>query len=124
MTKELFTEWVTKLDRQMKLKCRQIAMLVDNCTTHPSIDLENIEHILLPPSTTSITQQMNGGVIKNVKYVYRKTLASHQLATAEDKVPFVGNILDLMVTLKSVWSLVAQATSQNCFCSAGFIAPT
>ena len=71
MTKELFTEWLTKLDRQMKLKCRQSAMLVDNCTAHPSIDLEHIELILLPPSTTSITQQMNGGVIKNVKYVHR-----------------------------------------------------
>ena len=123
MTRELFTEWLTKLDRQMKLKRRKIAMVVDNCTAHPSIDLENIELIFLPPNTTSITQPMDGGVIKNLRYFYRKTLASRRLAAAEDKVPFVWNILDAILTLKNAWSLVAQATIENCFRSAGFIAP-
>ena len=40
MTRELFTEWLMKLDRQIKLKHRKIAMVVDNCTIHPSIGIQ------------------------------------------------------------------------------------
>ena len=39
-TRELFTEWLMKLDMQIKLKHRKIAMVVDNCTTHPLIGIQ------------------------------------------------------------------------------------
>ena len=40
MTRELFTEWLAKLDRQIKLKHRKIAMVVDDCTTYLSIGIQ------------------------------------------------------------------------------------
>ena len=40
MTRELFTEWLTKLDRQIKLKHRKIAMVVNKCTTYLSIGIQ------------------------------------------------------------------------------------
>ena len=40
MTRELFTELLTKLDRQIKLKHRKTAMVVDNCTTYLSIGIQ------------------------------------------------------------------------------------
>ena len=89
MTSDLFENWVRKLDNRMRLKNRKIALIIDNCPAHPVINnLQNVELVFLPPNTTSVTQPMDGGIIKNMKLHYRRIVSSRRLAAAENDVPW------------------------------------
>lgn len=50
----------------------QIILMVDNCTAHCKMTLNNIKLVFLPPNTTSVLQPMDQGVIKCLKGYYRK----------------------------------------------------
>lgn len=79
----------------MRLVNRKIVLVVDNCPAHPVVELTNIELVFLPPNTTSHTQPMDSGIIKNLKYHYRHALAVRRLeATEDDAPPFNWNLLD------------------------------
>ena len=57
MNSEIFEEWVRKLDRKFRADDRNIALIIDNCSAHPSIsNLTNVQLVFLPPNTTSILQ--------------------------------------------------------------------
>ena len=88
MTRALFEDWMKKLDRRMRLESRQIALLVDNCPVHPSIERSNVELIFLPPNTTSVPQSMDADIIKIHKFYYRFILANRRLKTADNDTPF------------------------------------
>ena len=49
----LFDEWVKELDRKFEGQNRKVALIVDNCPAHPSIEegLKAVEVIFLPPNT-------------------------------------------------------------------------
>ena len=81
----LFKEWLVQLDNCMGLKERKLCMVIDNCPAHPTVELENIELVFLPPNTTSHTQPMDGGIIRNLKFHYRHILANRRLQAAESK---------------------------------------
>ena len=52
MTSVLFEEYVHKLDSQMVSQNRNIALIVDNCPSHPKIqNLRSITLIFLPPNS-------------------------------------------------------------------------
>ena len=56
MNGEIFTQYVTKLDRRKKRDNRKIALIVDNCTAHPT-DIQGLQAVklcFLPPNTTKI----------------------------------------------------------------------
>ena len=72
MDGDLFTEWVKELDNKCLAEDRKIALIVDNCPSHPLINnLAAIELIILPPNTTSTSQPMDQGVIRSLKAHYR-----------------------------------------------------
>ena len=124
MTSVLFENWLTDLDKRMRRENRKIAMIIDNCPAHPTVDLTNIDLLFLPPNTTSHTQPMDSGIIKNLKYHYRHILALRRLqSTEEGAAPFSWNLLDSLVALKSAWRRVKVQTVANCFKKAGFIIP-
>ena len=121
MTSTLFDEWMRKLDRKMGGESRKICMVVDNCTAHPAYNYENIELVFLPPGTTSHTQPMDAGVIKNFKFHYRRLLATRRLNAIEAGTPFKWDLLDTMYAIKTAWGRVKQTTVANCFRSRGFV---
>ena len=43
MTNEFFTEWLIKWNRKLSIKSRKIALILDNATCHPKLDLSNTE---------------------------------------------------------------------------------
>jgi hypothetical protein len=53
MTSVIFTEFVTKLNRDILKQNRKILLIIDNCPSHPFIALSNVKLIFLPPNTTS-----------------------------------------------------------------------
>lgn len=121
MTSEFFDEWMRKLDRKMGRAKRKICMVIDNCPAHPVYEYDNIELVFLPPGTTSHTQPMDGGVIKNLKFHYRRILATRRLNAIEGNTQFKWDLLDTMYAIKTSWESVKQTTVANCFCSTGFV---
>ena len=81
----LFEEWVRKIDRRFTAERKKIALVVDNCPAHPSIDnLVSNDLIFLPPNTTSKLQPMGQGVIRSLK-AYYKSLSVRKLIDAIEK---------------------------------------
>ena len=73
MDSSLFEEWVQEQDRKFEHQGRKIALIVDNCPTHPQIsNLKAIHLVFLPTNSTSKTQPMDLGVIRATKAYYRQ----------------------------------------------------
>ncbi|XP_063436430.1 tigger transposable element-derived protein 4-like [Mytilus trossulus] len=73
MTSTFFINWLHQVDKQMNKRKRRIFMIVDNRQPHPHVPgLKSIKLVFLPPNTTSVTQPMDQGVIRNLKLHYRK----------------------------------------------------
>ena len=122
MRSDLFEQYLHKLDRKMKSDTRKTVMLLDNCPAHPHVTLENVELAFLPPNTTSRTQPMDAGVIRNFKLHYRCILASRRLQAAENgREDFKWSLLDCLLAVKSAWSLVTPTTIASCYRNAGFV---
>ena len=68
MTGNILGEWVGKLDSSFRAQDRKVVLSVDNSPAHSEIkNLTEINLILLPPSTTSVFQLMDQGVIRSLK---------------------------------------------------------
>lgn len=75
MVSSLFEDWLRKFDRKMKADKRKVVLIIDNCPAHPAVPgLTNVELVFLPPNTTSVSQPMDGGIIRNLKLYYRKQI--------------------------------------------------
>jgi hypothetical protein len=74
------------LTKKIQHQNRKVAMIIDNCPAHPNVKgLKATKLIFLPPNTTSHTQPMDQGIIKNLKSHYRKQVILRQLQAAEQK---------------------------------------
>jgi hypothetical protein len=98
MTSTSFDEWLLKFDKRMRAEKRNIALILDNCAAHSvnTAAVRNISVYFLPPNTTSKTQPMDAGVIKNLKLHDRIQLERQRLAAHEEGVSFQFDILDSM----------------------------
>ena len=123
MTSEFFTEWLIKWNRKLSMKGRKIALILDNATCHPKLDLSNIELEFLPANTSHL-QPLDQGVIANLKVKYRHLYAIGHLIPALDegrKPDF--NIFNATEVLTQAWDLVTARTIARCFRKAGFKHP-
>ena len=69
MTSKIFEEHLRKLDRQFRFEKRQVAFILDNCSAHSRLtNLTNIT-LFFNHQTTSISQPMDAGVIRNLSFV-------------------------------------------------------
>ena len=76
--------------------------------------------IFLPQNTTSYTQPMDQGIIKNLKNFYRNQVIVKQLDAAEKIEELSVTVLDAMRMLKQSWSMVTTRTIANCYRHGGF----
>jgi hypothetical protein len=57
----------------MFAQTRAVNLSLLNCPAHPHVKgLKSVKLVFLPPNTTSVTQPMDQGVIRNLKLHYRK----------------------------------------------------
>lgn len=63
MTTEIMMSWLKNFDRKMKKQNRKVLLFLDNATSHPKIQLENVRIVFLPPNTTSHCQPLDQGII-------------------------------------------------------------
>ena len=124
MTEKIFSEFLEKLDKRMKKENRNIALVMDNCSSHKPIPLTNIKLVFLPPNATSQLQPLDMGVIHSLKAKYRQKLIRKMLAIFQSKGGFESKDITLyeaIVMLNNSWNEVTVETIQNCFkkCSIG-----
>ncbi|KAK3085826.1 hypothetical protein FSP39_009246 [Pinctada imbricata] len=121
MTSEIFTEWARKLDLQMSKQKRKICLVIDNCPAHPHIkSLKATTIVFLPPNTTSVTQPMDQGIIRNLKVFYRKFVVQRKLRAIDTNSDFTLTVLDALRMLHQAWRSVTMKTIANCYRHAGF----
>jgi hypothetical protein len=85
----------------MQIENRKAFILINNAPCHPKMELSNVKLVFLPPNTTTGTQPLESGIIRNFKVKCRKMLLefllSHEniivLADAIRKVN-VGDAID------------------------------
>ncbi|GBL72153.1 hypothetical protein AVEN_115149-1 [Araneus ventricosus] len=130
MTQEIFLDWLTKRDRQLK---RNVLLLLDNCTAHAiDLNLKHINIVFLPVNMTSLTQPYDQGIIHTLKSFYR-TEMRRNLISVMDKgldgtsILCVSEIakkiscLEALHFIKKAWDEVSDVTIRNCFHHRGFI---
>ena len=66
MTSQIMEEWLTAFNGRMKMQNRHVLLFLDNATCHPHIKLSNVRLAWFPPNTTSVSQPMDQGIIRNV----------------------------------------------------------
>ncbi|XP_043838999.1 tigger transposable element-derived protein 6 [Dromiciops gliroides] len=123
MTRDLFNEWLTKVDAKMKQAERRILMLIDNCSAHNMLPrLERIQVGYLPSNCTAVLQPLNLGVIHNMKVLYRGRLLKQillNLNNNEEKEKI--NIKQAIDMIAGAWWSVKQSTVVKCWQKAGII---
>ncbi|XP_014345928.1 tigger transposable element-derived protein 4-like [Latimeria chalumnae] len=129
MTAFLFQEWLREWDKSLKAQRRRIALIVDNCPTHPTVKLNNIEMMFLPPNVTSLIQPCDQGIFRTLKAHYHRLIVSKLLATIDaadcelsaDKLAKKIDILGAMLLIKEAWDFATSGTIINCFRKSGFL---
>jgi hypothetical protein len=128
MTSVIWNDWLDKLNAEMIRQDRKIALLVDNCSSHPAGDRSNVTVFFLPPNTTSLLQPMDGGIIKAFKDHFRRKMNWNfiQNMVSFKSAPAYGKSIDVLQA--STWAVQAfkslsNSTFQNCFSHCGFCVP-
>ena len=124
MTGKIFVPFMRKMNNQFKAQKRQVAIILDNCSAYPPAELtdfSNIKFFFLPPNTTSASQPMDAGIIKNMKVLYKKRLVKQRLICLEDNSKFSWSLLDALYALKVAWQDVKPSTIQNWFRKTSFV---
>lgn len=119
MTQSIFESWLKRIDRKFQHDKRKVLLFVDNCPAHPVVqahELKAIQLVFLPPSKQ---QPMDKGIIKTLKYHYRRRLVCWFLEDdAQEKVMDM-NLLDCIRELDKSWDDVKPKTISKCFRESG-----
>ena len=86
MTADIFIGWLKELDKKFQRQNHKVVVIVDNCPAHPPVrGLRAVDLVFLPPNSTSHTQPMDQGIIKNLNTFYRNQVIVKQLHVAENR---------------------------------------
>ncbi|KAL8569984.1 hypothetical protein ACOMHN_056416 [Nucella lapillus] len=86
-------------------------------------ELKATELLFLPPNSTSKTQPLDQGIVRNVKLHYQNAHLMQLVAHLDAGIPrkeFSINILQALTMLRDAWDQVLPETISNCFRKAGF----
>uniref|UniRef100_A0A914CZW7 HTH CENPB-type domain-containing protein n=1 Tax=Acrobeloides nanus TaxID=290746 RepID=A0A914CZW7_9BILA len=123
MNHEIFDKWLMNWDDELDVSGRKIVLFVDNFSAHKSnVKLRNITLKFLPENSTSVVQPMDRGIIRNLKFYYRRSLLSEKIKAIDLNKPEKKISLPhaIRMMIKS-WDEVKLSTIQHCFANAGFV---
>ena len=125
MTSEIFSTWLRRFNNMMSLKKKKALLFLDNCSSHPPMDLSHVKLVFLPPNTTSRLQPMDAGIIQAVKTKYRKRMLRHvsveiDECNSAEEVSKNITVLDAIHWLQLAWKELDASTMQKCFARCGF----
>ena len=118
-TSQLFTEFLHTFNNKFKLQNRHVLLFLDNCPSHPDIQLSNVKLAFLPKNTTSKSQPLDQGIIKTLKTHYHKRVrndARIAISDVSDINEFAKkiNIFDAILNTKLAWDAVSPDTVTKC----------
>lgn len=125
MTSEIFIEFLNWLNNMMMTQRRKILLLLDNCPSHPSINLSNVKMVFLPKNTTAHLQPMDQGVIASLKAKYKRLMMTHICLRMKESTSVTDlakkvRIYDAILRTKTAWDEVAPGTLVKCFARCGY----
>lgn len=124
MTRDLFAEWLSELDRDMHKQGRRVLLVVDNCSAHHvQASLTAVTLLFLPPNTTSKVQPLDLGIIRAFKAYYRRRVVERMLIAVDRpaaNLPLRVSLYSALEMVKASWAEVTATCVQNCFRKAGF----
>jgi len=133
MLSGLWYEFLRSLNDEMRINRRHIALISDNCPSHPRpeqppIDytgptpptLTNITLIYLPPNKTAYLQPLDMGIIKSFKAAYRRLYAEYMVERFNQfgETPEKIDILKAIYLISNAWDSISPSTIQNCWAKA------
>ncbi len=71
MTREIFSDYIKKLNNYFREQNRKILLVMNNLSGHLINEPSNIEFCFLPPNTMSLTQPLDQGIIHSFKSIYK-----------------------------------------------------
>ena len=89
MNKAIMSRWLTKWNKQLRLKDKKVLLLLDNAPSHPNLteisdlNLTNITIHYLPHNTTSLCQPADAGIINALKAHYKRLLRDRTIAAMD-----------------------------------------
>ena len=103
-------------------------MFLDNCSSHPHLQLSNIKLVFYPKNITSKLQAMDQGVIANLKKNYTKRMlnvARMEARKASNVTDIIKEIkiFDAILHAKVAWEGVSSECIQHCFKQSGIMDP-
>ena len=125
MTGKEFKEFVNALNNKMTAQNRKILLIIDNAPGHPKLEVSNVKLHFLPPNTTSRLQPLDGGIIKQIKSVYKKALVRYirarlsECATAYELLTTI-DIHNAIQWVTTAWMQVSAETIKKCWKNCGF----
>lgn len=125
MTGSIMEQFLIQLNKKMIIQKRHILLFLDNASSHPNLNLSNVQLVFLPPNTTSETQPLDQGIINAIKVRYRKRVLKRlicKMDTASNVSDLVKGItfLDAIFWLKESIESLTENVVPNCFRKAGF----
>lgn len=109
MTSIIFTNFLKEWDKT--LKKRKILLLLDNCTAHPKINLDNIRNnIVLKflPMDSSFILPLHLGIINTVKTNYRRSMYFY-IAVDGDKDHISTSQVSQKITILEAVYMIAES---------------
>ena len=116
MTSPIFCDWMDKLNTRMKNEGRNIALVIDNASSHgKETQWSNVTVFFLPPNTTSKTQPMDAGVIRNFKCKYKKSVTREAIKQIEANETPKVDLAQCVRFVSQAWKDVTPTTIQKCW---------
>ena len=108
---------------------RPVLLILDNCSVHHKIAVENVTIIFLPPNLTSTSQPLDQGIISAVKKQYKINVLKK---VTDNMDQFIQNskkirqksglhqgglpdVLDAAIILKESWESISPNTIKKCW---------
>ncbi|RHY29460.1 hypothetical protein DYB32_005117 [Aphanomyces invadans] len=132
MTIALFGDWIRDLNDDMSHRNKSILLLLDNASSHKTIDVEltNVRVLLLPPNTTSVLQPLDAGIIAALKRHYQRRQLDYVISRLDSESPHLAALsenlyaVDLLTAIRWLddsWSAVSPKVIQNCWNHTGVL---
>ena len=105
MTTGIFEDWLKSFDQQMRKEKRNVLLFVDNATSHPTLQMNNVKLQFLPANTTSVCQPMDQDIIQAAaKLKYRKRQLQYVISEMDQNVHMCGTeLLKQMSVLDAIF---------------------
>ena len=127
MTSEIFEEIVHQLNRRMKHQNCKIILFIDNAPCHPPLPSDhftNIKLAFLPKNTTSRSQPLDAGIIKQWKVKTKRMLLRYVCSKVDGKLMAseITKSVHVLMSIqwgKKAWDEISEETIKKCFLKVG-----